>query len=103
MKSAASSDRKQVMRDRGDSVGIIGRNERKRAKIGAEIVGSCWGRCRSVPMSNVVRALHKRWQATGYDWERLLAVEMCRAGVGESVVYSTNRGWSSSILGRNLF
>ena len=35
-------------------------------------------------MSNAVRALHKRWQATGYDWERLLAVEMCRAGVGES-------------------
>ena len=35
-------------------------------------------------MSNAVRALHKRWQATGYDRERLLVVEMCRAGVGES-------------------
>jgi hypothetical protein len=35
-------------------------------------------------MSNAVRALHKRWQAMGYDQERLLAVEMCRAGVGVS-------------------
>ena len=35
-------------------------------------------------MSNAARALHKRWQATGYDWERLLAGEMCRASVGAS-------------------
>ena len=35
-------------------------------------------------MSSAVRALHKRWQATGYDWERLLAGEMCRASVGAS-------------------
>ena len=33
-------------------------------------------------MPKTVRELHKRSQATGYDWEQPLAVEMCRAGVG---------------------
>src|SRR6266446_10331965 len=80
-------------------MGIIGRNERKRAKIGAEIVGSCWGRCRSVPLPNAVRALHKQWQATGYDWERLLVVEMCRVGVGESAFGNFGRFRCRGLLG----
>ena len=50
-------------------------------------------------MSNAVRALHKRWQATGYDWERLLAVEMCRAGVGVSAFGNFGRFRCRRLLG----
>ena len=57
-------------------------------------------------MSNVVRALHKRWQATGYDWERLLAVEMCQAGVGESAFGNFGRIFGVAdcwVLNRSYF
>ena len=50
-------------------------------------------------MSNAVRELHKRWQATGYDWERLLVVEMCRAGVGESAFGNFGRFRCHGLLG----
>ena len=50
-------------------------------------------------MSNAVRALHKRWQAMGYDRERLLAGEMCRAGVGMSAFGNFGRFRCRGLLG----
>ena len=50
-------------------------------------------------MPNAVRALHKRWQATGYDWERLLVVEMCWAVVGVSAFGNFGRFRCHGLLG----
>jgi hypothetical protein len=50
-------------------------------------------------MSKAVRALHKRWQATGYDWERLLAVEMWRSVVGVSAFGNFGRFRCCGLLG----